>query len=107
MLRPRRYPVLFRLERIDRELNDAARMLAMMADDMLGTMGAGSEAQERLTIVIAIIGAMLLILETDRQLVAAWLMAMQPGEDLEEADALGRQILDEVMLRHTGAAGEG
>ena len=58
MLRPRRYPLLVRLARFDRELSDAARLVGWLLDDVREAREALIDSQDRITIVLAVTGAL-------------------------------------------------
>ena len=106
MLRPRRYPLVVRLARIDRELSDAAQLVTWLMDDVRGARHALTEAEDRVTIVLAVTGALAMAGGAEGQMVGDWIMSLTKDFDREEADALGTEIVEQIMLSAADPEGE-
>ncbi len=81
----RRYPLVARLERVDRELSDSVRFFGILTEDIIGARGMAIDAAERLTGVVALVGCLLLVAGADSRLVGPWLIAMAADGAVEEA----------------------
>ncbi len=102
----RRYPLVARLERVDRELSDSVRFFGILTEDIIGARGMAIDAAERLTGVVALVGCLLLVAGADSRLVGPWLIAMAADGAVEEADRIGGRIVEQLMLLHGMPAGE-
>jgi hypothetical protein len=103
----RRYPLVLRLARIDSELASAAKMIDLLADDLLDGAFAVHDAEARVFLLVAMSGALLLASGIEPRLVHAWMTDMGPGGEVEDADRLGTQIVEQMMLIHGPTQGEG
>ena len=106
MLTPRGL-LLVRLERIDRELAQAAKLLGWLVDDGHVARAAIAGLERRLLILASIVGVGCLIAGVGNKLVAEWLLTMVPECDPDDAEALGTQIVDHLGLAHGPMAGRG
>ena len=102
----KRYPLLARLARVDRELGQAAQMLDLMGDDVREAMLGAQDAEHRTQLLTAVSGMLLLCAGIAPSLVATWLIAMQPMADPEEAERLTTHVIDQLGLLHGTAAGQ-
>ncbi len=96
-MKRRRYPLVLRLERVDRELDHTASLLGWHGSDILRGMAATTEVEARVILIAAVIGAGLLSAGVESKLVVAWLGEMDPAGDLKRADRLGTQIVEQLM----------
>ena len=103
----RRYPLIVRLARIDRELDTTAQMLAVIGDDTLDNMAAVDAAGQRTLILAGIVAALLMGHGVDGGLVQAWLTEMDPAGDGADADLLGGKIVQQIIVLFGPMAGEG
>jgi hypothetical protein len=103
----RRFPLIVRLARIDRELSNAAEMLSMVGEDVIEALVRVREVEQRVVLLVAVAGSMLMVCGIDRSLVHEWMTEMGPDGDIEDADLLGAQIIQQVLLTFGPTQGEG
>ena len=106
MMKPRRYPLVIRLARIESELSYAARLLHLLMDDMLDVQEEITEAQNRITVVLGVTGALALVCGASGQAVGDWVIATAPDGNLDDADEFGAAVIEQIMLNATDPEGE-
>jgi hypothetical protein len=102
----RRFPLIVRLARIDRELDTAAQMLAVVGDDVLDTMATADDAGQRTLLMAGILAALLMGHGVDSRLVRTWLTEMDPGGDTLDADLQGAEIVQQIIVLFGPTQGE-
>ncbi len=107
MVRRRRYPLIVRLARIEGEVSDAARLIHWLMDDMVDLRHALIDCEDRLMIILGVTGALALVAGASGQAVGDWIISVSPEGDLDDADALGTAVIEELMLNAAKPAGEG
>jgi hypothetical protein len=103
----RRYPLVFRLARIDSELDAAAMMLDGLVEDARGVFVGIHETQKRMLLLVAVTGSLLMVFGIEVELVRAWIDEMSPDGDADDADMLASRIIEQIILAHGPTMGEG
>ena len=97
MIRRPRFPLALRLAWLEREIQAASRLLPAMIADLKDVTGKADEADSRVAVLASLTGAALLLLGIDPALLQAFVDAMGPEGEPNEAEDLGAQILEQVF----------
>ena len=106
MLRPKRYPLVVRLALIESKLSHAAKLIRLLMDDMNAARESLTVEQDRAAIILSVTGALAMASGAEGQSVGEWIIALTRDFDREEADELGTDIIEQIMLNNADPEGE-